>query len=78
MFQKNGYSTVEIQCTLHPKKDNSLECKPMGTAIILYLQRVSVKISRLLAKYNIKTIHQLVNKSNNMLRMVKVGLPLTD
>jgi hypothetical protein len=50
------------------------EHKPTGTAIIPYMQTVSGKISRLLAKYNIKTVHQLARKTNTMLRQVKDSL----
>jgi hypothetical protein len=67
-FLKNGYSTMEIQCALHPKKKHkTLKSKPTGMTIILYMQTVSGRISRLLAKYNIKTIHWPIKKSNNML-----------
>jgi hypothetical protein len=67
-FQKIGYGTMEVQCTLHrcscAHTKQILETKPAGMAVILYMQTVSGKIYRLLAKYNIKTIHQLVKKNS--------------
>jgi hypothetical protein len=38
------------------------------------MQTVSEKIRRLLAKYNIKTVHQPVKKTNNTLRLVNDNL----
>jgi hypothetical protein len=76
-FLKNSYSRTEIRCTLHPKekkKSMTPKQKPTGMAIIPYMQMVSGKISRLLAKYNINIIHQLVKKTNNMLKPVKDNL----
>jgi hypothetical protein len=53
------------------RKNIRLKGKPSDMAIIPHVQMVSGKISRLQAKYNIKTIYQLANKSNNMLRSAK-------
>jgi len=65
---------MEINNALHQKKKHKiLEIKPTGMAMVPYMQIVCGNISRLLAKYNIKTIHQPVMKSNNMLRLAKVN-----
>jgi hypothetical protein len=51
-----------------------LEYQPIGTAIISY-NRLSLKeISRILAKYNVRTIHWPGKKTNNMLRLVRGNL----
>jgi hypothetical protein len=48
---------MEIQRALHPEeKDKSSDSKPAGMAMILCSRAVSEKMSRLLAKYNMKTI----------------------
>jgi hypothetical protein len=43
-------------------------------AMIPYMQTISGKISGLLAKYYIKTVHRPVEKSHNMLSSVKDNL----
>jgi hypothetical protein len=74
-FQKNGYSTMEIKCDLHPKqKHKTPETKTTSMAIIPYMQTISGKISRLPNRYNIKTIHWQVKKSNNLLRLARDNL----
>jgi hypothetical protein len=72
---------MEVQLTLRPKKKHKTpDSKLNGTAILLYMQKVSVKISRRLAKCYIKTVHRPVKKRNNMLRSVKsnVGCSVQD
>jgi hypothetical protein len=55
---------MEIKRALHPKnKHKTPETKPTSMAIMPYMQTISGKISRLLAKCNIKMIHQLVKKA---------------
>jgi hypothetical protein len=70
----NDHSMVEIHHAFHPRKSMAPDHKPTCMAIISYMQTISGKISRLLAMYNIKTIHRLVKKTNNMRKPEKVNL----
>jgi hypothetical protein len=56
------------------------EEKPTSIAMLPYQQTIPNKISRLLAKYNIKTIHVPRNKNIHMLRPLKddLGLKVPD
>lgn len=51
-----------------------METKPADMAIMPHMQNISGKISRLLAKRNIKMIHHLVKKSSNLLRLAEDSL----
>jgi hypothetical protein len=76
-FQRNGYSKSEIRRALHPKlKPEPKNNKPAGTAVLPYQQAVSNKISRLLIKYNIKTVHMPIKKNRQLLRTAKDDLGL--
>jgi hypothetical protein len=53
-----------------------MEEKPTGVAVLPYQQAITTKISRILTKYNIKTIHVPRKKNIHMLRPVKDDLGL--
>jgi hypothetical protein len=70
-FRQTGYSNIDVNCALVPKQRSLIQKeKPAGVAMIPFQQMVSNKISRLLTKHNIKTIHILV-KNIHMLRPIK-------
>jgi hypothetical protein len=74
-FQRNGYSKSNIR--QHPKqKPKSKSEKPVGISVLPYQQAISNKISRLLAKYNIRMVHILQKKNICMLRPVKDDMGL--
>jgi hypothetical protein len=50
--------------------------KPVGVALLPYQHSTSNKMSRLLAKHKIKTVHILAKKTINILRPVKDNLGL--
>jgi hypothetical protein len=57
-FQQNGYNKNDTRQALHLKQKPKLsDEKPTSIAIIPYQKAITNKISRLLAKYNIKTFH---------------------
>jgi hypothetical protein len=51
--------------------------KPTGTAVIPYQQAITNKISGLLAKHNIRTIHIWQEKNRQILMPVKDNLGLS-
>jgi hypothetical protein len=57
-------------------EDITREDKAQSIAVLPYQQTVSNKISRLLARHNIKTVHKPKKKNIHMLRMVKDNLGL--
>jgi DNA-binding transcriptional MerR regulator len=75
-FKKNGYSNKDIRRALqkevepHPKQE-----KPVAVARLPYQWAASHKISRLLVKFNIQTVH-IPAKNIHLLRPVKDKLSL--
>jgi hypothetical protein len=62
---------------LHPKQTSKLKDEePTGIARLPYQKSYSNKISRLLAKFNIRTVHITWKKTIHMLRSVKGDLGL--
>jgi hypothetical protein len=77
IFQWNGYNEDHIRRALHPKRNQKLKDeKPIGIARFPYNKSYSNKISRLLAKFNIRTVHIPQKKTIQMLRSVKDDLGL--
>jgi hypothetical protein len=75
--QRNGYSPTDIRRAVHPKQKTEPEKeKPTGIAVLPYQQTVSNRISRLLAKHHIKTVHIPKKKNIHMRRSVKDDLGL--
>jgi hypothetical protein len=71
-FRQNRYSNCAVKHALVLRKGSQThQEKPAGTAMLPIQQMVSNKISRLLAKHKIKTIHVPVKKKSHMLRPVK-------
>jgi hypothetical protein len=78
MFQKNYYSNHSIRQALHKKdKPWPQQRKPTGVARLPYQGATSYKVSRLLSKYNIQTVH-IPAKNIHLLRPVKDKLGLKD
>jgi hypothetical protein len=76
-FRQNGYSNGEINQALYPRHKPQQQCEePTSVAMLPYQHYVTNKISRLLAKRNIKTIHIPDRKSIHMLSSVKNKLGL--
>jgi hypothetical protein len=74
-LRKNGYSERDISHALNSKiKQKGNKEKPTATALLPYQQSTSNKIRRLLAKYDIRTIHVPAKKTCHMLRPVKDDL----
>jgi hypothetical protein len=79
VFLQNEYSKNDIRRALHPKqKPQTKDEKPVGVAlrVLPYQQTITNKISRFLAKHNIRTIHIPKKKNIHMLRPVKDDLGL--
>jgi hypothetical protein len=77
VFLQNGYSKHDIRRAQHPKqKPQTKDEKPVGVVLLPYQQAITNKISRLLAKHNIRTIHIPIKKNIHMLRPVKDDLGL--
>jgi hypothetical protein len=75
-FRQNGYSSY-ISCILYPKHKPFLQwVEPTGVAMLPCQRSVTNSNSRLLAKYNIKTIHIPARKNIYMLRSAKDRLGL--
>jgi hypothetical protein len=76
-FQCNRYSLYDIRLAVHLKQKTEPEKKKhTGIAVLPYQQTISDKISRLLARHNIKTNHIPKKKNIHILRMVKDDLGL--
>jgi hypothetical protein len=77
VFQQNGYNKDHIRRALHPKQNRKLKDeKPIGIARLPYNKSYSNKISRLLAKFNTRTVHMPWKKTIQVLRSVKDDLGL--
>jgi hypothetical protein len=77
IFQQNGYNKDHIRRDLHPKQKPKLkDAKPTRIARLQYHKSYSSKISRLLAKFNVRTVHIPRKKTIHMLRSVKDDLGL--
>jgi hypothetical protein len=75
-FRKNGYNHHAIRQALHKKgKSRPQQEKPTGVARLPYQGATSPKVSRLLSKYNIQTVH-IPAKNIHLLRPVKDKLGL--
>jgi hypothetical protein len=73
-FRRNGYSNLVIMRALVQKRRPQAEKeKPAGVAMLSCQQAVSNKISRLLSKHNIKTIH-MVRTLNDKLGLKVAGV----
>jgi hypothetical protein len=76
-FRQNGYSNGKINWALYPRHKPQQQCEePTGVSMLPYQHCVTNKISRLLAKHNIQTIHIPTRKSIHMLGSVKDKLAL--
>jgi hypothetical protein len=76
-FRQNGYSSRDIKRSLATKQKSQIQKeKSTRVALIPFQKAVLNKINRLLAKYNIKTIHIPVKKNTHMLRPKKGKLGL--
>jgi hypothetical protein len=76
-FKKNGYNSQVIQQALHPKtKPKTQSEKRVWFALVPYQHSALNKISRLLAKHKINTVHIPAKKTINMLRPVSDNLGL--
>jgi hypothetical protein len=82
-FAQNGYSqqqiNVALKRTLRPKKPTLREdADPVAKAILPYVSTVSGKISRILSRHNIATIHRPTSKLRQLLVYPKdpVGLKI--
>jgi hypothetical protein len=64
----------KYRCSVQKKKHVALEYKPIGTAIISYNRWSQKENSRLLAKYNVRTIYWPGKISKCMLRLVRGNL----
>jgi hypothetical protein len=75
-FKKNGYSNQDIRWALQKKVEPHLKQeKLVAIARLPYQGAASHKVSRLLAKFNIQTIH-IPAKNIHLLRPVKDKLGL--
>jgi hypothetical protein len=77
VFKNNGYTTQQIRQALKPHtKTAKKNDKPTSTAYIPYTQTAYGRLSRMLAKHNIKRIALPPKKISNCLPPVKdaVGL----
>jgi hypothetical protein len=73
----NEYSKNEIRQALHAKqKPLSKGEKPNGTAMLSCQQAITNKISRILAKYNIRNTYIPQTKNIHMLRPAKDDMGL--
>jgi hypothetical protein len=80
-FRQNGYSekdiTSALKRTFSDRKDAPVDDnKPIANACLPYVSTISGKISRILGKYNIRTIHKPPQKLRNKLVRVKDDLGL--
>jgi hypothetical protein len=76
-FKNNGYTTQQIRRALKPQANTAkTNDKPTSTAHIPYTQTTYGRLSRMLAKHNIKSIAIPPKKISNYLPPVKdtVGL----
>jgi hypothetical protein len=64
----------KIACSSHPKQKPKLNDEKPSSIAIPYQKAITNKISRLLAEYNIKTVHIPRKKNTHMLRPVKDDL----
>jgi hypothetical protein len=77
IFQQNGYGKDHVSRALHPKQNRKLkDKKPIRIARLPHNKSYSNKISRLLAKFNIRTVHIPLKKTIQVLRSVKHDLGL--
>jgi hypothetical protein len=68
IFRQNIYSNQDIKQGLqHKKKPQSQWEKPTSVAMLPYQQTISNKISRLLARHNIETVHIPAKKNIKLL-----------
>jgi DNA-binding transcriptional MerR regulator len=78
-FRQNGYSNQDIKQALHHKKKPQTQQETQtSVAMLPYQQTISNKISRLLDKYNINTVHVPAKKNIHLLTCKdKLGLKVT-
>jgi hypothetical protein len=76
-FKENGYSRQQIQCALNPKvRIPKPKYKPTSIALLPYVQTTYGRLSRMLAKHNIKSVGLLPRKISSFLHPVKDDLGL--
>jgi hypothetical protein len=76
-FRKNGYSDHDINYALYTKnKQQKKTEEPTGIVMLPYQHATSNKISRVLGKYNMKTIHVPMKKTISTVRPLKDNLGL--
>jgi hypothetical protein len=74
-FRQNGYSHLEVAWALIPRQRLQRHKKKLANmATIPFQPMISHKISRLLARHDIKPVHIKVKKNINLLRPVKNNL----
>jgi hypothetical protein len=77
VFKNNGYSTQQIRRAMKlPTKTAKTNDKPISTAYIPYAQATYGRLSRMLAKHNIKSIPLPPKKISNYLPPVKDAMGL--
>jgi hypothetical protein len=77
IFQRNGYNKDHIRRALHQKQNRKLKDeKHIGIARLPYNKTYCNKISRVLQKFNIRTVHIPWKKTIQTLRSVKDELGL--
>jgi hypothetical protein len=76
MFRENGYSSQQIRA-LNPKVQTSKsKDKPTSVALLPHVQTTHSRLSRMLAKHNIKSVGLPPRKISSFLRPVKDNLGL--
>jgi hypothetical protein len=71
VFKNNGYTTQQIRALKLQANTAKTNDKPTSTAHIPYTQTTYGKLSRMLAKHNIKSISLPPKKTSNYLPPVK-------
>jgi hypothetical protein len=78
--RKNTYSPTQIHRELWPRgrrpRETDNKQKPTSTAFLPYVHNLSNHISKILAQYNIETIHLPPLETHSILRPVKDSLGL--
>jgi hypothetical protein len=76
-FKENGYSRQQIQHALNPQvRTSKPKDKPTSVALLPYVQTTYGRLSRMLAKHNIKSVGLPSRKISSFLRPVKDDLGL--
>lgn len=77
VFRRNGSNRADFNRAMyHKKKTTTGKGKSTGVAILPFQHTISYRISRLLRRFSIKTIHIPFKKISRMVRPVKDNLEL--